>query len=68
VDIAVSTPGGYGARMTGGGFGGCAIALVRSSAEAALREAVRQDYDTRFDRPAIVYATAASDGAAAQPL
>ena len=68
VDIAVSTTGCYGARMTGGGFGGCAIALVRTSAEAALREAIRQDYDTRFERPAIVYATAASDGAAVQPL
>ena len=68
VDIAVSTPGCYGARMTGGGFGGCAIALVRALAETPLREAIRRVYDPGFERPAIVYATAASDGAAAQPL
>jgi galactokinase len=27
-----STPGVFGARMTGGGFGGCVVALTRSSA------------------------------------
>jgi len=32
VDLAMSVPGVYGARMTGGGFGGCAIALVREEA------------------------------------
>ena len=31
VDIASKTDGIYGARMTGGGFGGCAVALVCSS-------------------------------------
>jgi galactokinase len=28
VDIMRGAPGVYGARMTGGGFGGCVIALV----------------------------------------
>ena len=28
VDILRPSPGVYGARMTGGGFGGCVIALV----------------------------------------
>ena len=30
VDIASKEPGIYGARMTGGGFGGCMVSLVQS--------------------------------------
>ena len=29
------TPGVYGARMTGGGFGGCVVALCRRNVEGA---------------------------------
>lgn len=68
VELAIGIPGCYGARMTGGGFGGCAIALVRRSAEEPLRQAIRERYDGRFEKPAIVYTTAASDGAALQTL
>ena len=32
VGLAMRVPGVYGARMTGGGFGGCAIALVQEGA------------------------------------
>ena len=32
VDVARTAPGGLGARMTGGGFAGCAVALVRADA------------------------------------
>jgi galactokinase len=68
VDIASRVDGVYGARMTGGGFGGCAIALVKSSAENSLREAINQKYNTAYDKPAIVYTTSASDGAFASTL
>jgi galactokinase len=34
VDRLASTPGVYGARMTGGGFGGCAIALCEPDSPA----------------------------------
>jgi galactokinase len=38
VDLASATPGVHGARMTGGGFGGCAIALATPvAAEKLLR-------------------------------
>ncbi|HPD28509.1 MAG TPA: galactokinase [Phycisphaerae bacterium] len=68
VDIARQVPGVYGARMTGGGFGGCAIALIDSGSEHALRAAVKNKYDTRFEQPAIVYTTTASEGATIIPL
>jgi galactokinase len=67
-EIAQSVPGVYGARMTGGGFGGCAIALIRPEAESDLRQAVLARYDGRFAKPAIMYTTAASDGAAVQAV
>lgn len=60
--------GVYGVRMTGGGFGGCAIALVRSEAETALRAAIAERYDGRFEQPAVVYTTRAEDGASVQKL
>jgi galactokinase len=39
VDRLTRTPGVYGARMTGGGFGGCAIALCAPDAPALDLEA-----------------------------
>jgi galactokinase len=44
VAIATSTPGVIGARMTGAGFGGSAVAIVERGAEDALREAVLARY------------------------
>nr|AGC92660.1 galactokinase-like protein [Heliconius erato] len=43
VDILRPSPGVYGARMTGGGFGGCVIALVkRENVEDAKRKVLSQ--------------------------
>jgi galactokinase len=67
VEIARNVRGVYGARMTGGGFGGCAIALVEPSAVEPLEQAVRADYDGHFEKPALMYTTTASDGAGVQP-
>jgi len=45
VTIARSLEGVHGARMTGGGFGGCAVALV----DAESAERVRQEIAERYD-------------------
>jgi len=68
VATAQSVDGVWGARMTGGGFGGCAIALVQRQAVDALRNAIAREYDTRFEKPAMVYTTSATDGASTQTI
>ena len=50
VEIAegIGPKGGVsGCRMTGGGFGGCAVALVRADAVAAVSARIASDYERR---------------------
>jgi galactokinase len=55
LDCAVETAmglGAVGARMTGGGFGGAAIALIHSSKVAELKTAVSKSFEARgFAKP-----------------
>lgn len=63
VVAAMAVPGVYGARMTGGGFGGCAIALAEPGATNELCRSVAGEFSRRFDRQPRVFQTVASDGA-----
>jgi galactokinase len=63
VDIARCEPGVYGARMTGAGFGGCAIVLVRDGQAHALAQKIESEYPHRTGRTPKVYACVASQGA-----
>jgi galactokinase len=47
VEIAEGVPGVLGARLTGAGFGGCTVTLVRREAVGALSDAVRDTYTGR---------------------
>lgn len=47
VEIARKVPGVLGARMLGGGFGGCTINLVRSEVVETLRYVVNKEYPAR---------------------
>lgn len=54
LDLAVRTSlaaGALGARMTGGGFGGSAIALVATDQVASLRRAVDEAFEHARFRP-----------------
>lgn len=59
VEVAVSA-GALGARMTGGGFGGSAIALVPVDSVDAVTRAVAQAYATHGWRPAEIFAVYAA--------
>jgi galactokinase len=63
VETAEATPGTIGARMTGAGFGGCAVGLVEQAVAADWMEAVRVGYRTRTGLEPDIYACRPSDGA-----
>src|SRR5207249_2678236 len=48
VDTALAIDGVYGARMTGGGFGGCTVNMMRADAVDQFGSGIRQAYEERF--------------------
>ena len=63
VEIASNVQGVLGSRMTGGGFGGCTVTLVRPQVVDALREAIIKHFQEVFGSVPEVYLAIASDGA-----
>jgi galactokinase len=55
VEIASRVPGVYGARMTGGGFGGCSVNLLRTESVDEFRTIVARDYAAATGRAAAFY-------------
>jgi galactokinase len=68
VEAARETDGCYGARMTGAGFAGCAIALVEESAAAAFVATVQRRYHGRTGLEPSIYVCHPSAGAGLEPL
>ncbi len=62
VDIADGVGGVHGARMTGGGFGGSVVALVRPDAVEEFRRAVERESPDRTGIDPDVYACTPDDG------
>jgi galactokinase len=63
VDIALHADGTIGARMTGGGFGGCTVNLVQADHAASFADAVRTGYEAATGRVPEIYTFTAADGA-----
>jgi galactokinase len=63
VDTASSVAGVLGARMTGGGFGGSTVNLVRRDSIAAMQEKVTAAYTARFGRAPRISVSQACAGA-----
>jgi galactokinase len=67
VEIASAQPGCWGARMTGAGFGGCAVALVEGGSARVAGQAIASAYQERMKLQPAVYVCRAADGAGILP-
>ena len=63
VALSLEQPGCFGARMTGGGFGGCAIAAVNSGQAVRIAQTVYEGYAEKTGWQPEVYLCQAEDGA-----
>jgi galactokinase len=66
VDIAldIGRQGGvFGCRMTGGGFGGCAVALIESAKQEGIAQEIGREYHSRTGIEASVFVSRPSTGA-----
>ena len=63
VELARQGDGVFGARMTGGGFGGCTVNLVSAEAVGQFQTRLSQEYQTETGIQPAIYVCAASDGA-----
>jgi len=63
VEIATGLPGCYGARLTGAGFGGCTVNLVKEGKAESFLQALSMEYRNRTGKQASVWVCQAIDGA-----
>jgi galactokinase len=60
---AMKVKGVYGSRMTGGGFGGCIVALCQPRAVEPLTKHLKQTFTAKFNIEPTIFDTVAADGA-----
>jgi galactokinase len=65
VEIAMRQDGCFGARITGGGFGGCTVNLVSTEKAESFVEIVRREYEEQTGIEAQCFISEPSDGALA---
>jgi galactokinase len=65
VDLASSRRGVYGARMMGGGFGGCTVNLIRSDCATAFQTEIAQMYAEKTGTTPEIYICEPAQGAQA---
>jgi galactokinase len=63
VAIASRQPGVLGARMMGGGFGGCTLTLVDAGASERVMQAMRRDYRAEAGIEPVIFAAQFSGAA-----
>ena len=63
VDTALRIDGVFGSRMTGGGFGGCTVTMLRPDAVACFESEIAQAYERKFQVKPDIYPCKPSAGA-----
>lgn len=59
---AIENPAVIGARMMGGGFGGCTINIVEKAAAADFLSSMKEAYNTAFQKALVCYEVALTNG------
>ena len=62
VEEARKIEGVIGTRMTGGGFGGCTVSVVKDDAIEIFKEQVGRNYEAKTGLKAEIYVAEISDG------
>ena len=62
-ELALGVKGVFGARMMGGGFGGCVLALADASVSVSFRPAISEEYRRRTGIDCEIYECVPADGA-----
>ncbi len=63
VDLAWKIPGVIGSRITGGGFGGCTVSIVKNDAVDTFIETIGKAYQEKVGHEAEFYTVDIGDGA-----
>lgn len=63
VDLAWALPGVIGSRITGGGFGGCTVSIVKNDSVDTFTESIGQAYKEKVGHEAEFYIVDIGDGA-----
>ena len=63
VDLAWQIPGVVGSRITGGGFGGCTVSIVKNDAIDTFRETLKSEYKKQTGLDAQFYVVDCGSGA-----
>lgn len=63
VDLAWKIPGVIGSRITGGGFGGCTVSIVKSDAVDTFIDTIGKQYKEKVGHEAEFYVVDIGDGA-----
>ena len=63
VDLAQAMPGVLGSRITGGGFGGCTVSIVKNDAVDTFISEIGKTYQEKVGHEAEFYVVDIGDGA-----
>ena len=63
VDTAITMPFVYGARMTGGGFGGCTVNLVKPEATGEFADKISREYKQKYNLNPVIITCVPAAGA-----
>ena len=66
VDLALSIDGVIGSRITGGGFGGCTVSIVKNEAVDKFKDTIIPEYKKKTGIDAQIYVVDIGNGAARQ--